>query len=244
MFKSKKRRIWSIIGIIVVIFLGFAIFRLAQHPVVRSYFVNWSNLDRITPKVYVDPKMSQADRDSLLNAINESRNRIASVYGDSLADPVIIAGQTMDVMEKFGGNAYNRVGRTYQTALGAYIIFGPDGIASVDVIAHEMAHAELTKRLGYKIVNNLPDWFDEGLALQVDERFTEEDWLARTDNRKNAPNLDTISTITHDDWLAYATAKHTVNIWLEEVGQPGLLNCVDSILQDGAKSNCYIYDNE
>ena len=77
MFTSKRRRIWRIIGIMFVIFLGFAIYRLAQHPVVRSYFVRWSNLNRIAPKVYVDPKMSQADRDSLLNAIDESRNRIA-----------------------------------------------------------------------------------------------------------------------------------------------------------------------
>ena len=148
----------------------------------------------------------------------------------------------MDVMEKFGGNVYNRVGRTYQTPLGAYVIFGPDGIKSVDVIAHEIAHAELAKRLGYKAVNKLPDWFDEGLALQVDNRFTEEDWLARTNNEKTAPRLDEIITITHDDWLAYATAKHEVGRWLDTVGQQGLLTCIDLILQYGDISNCSIYD--
>lgn len=240
--KIKKKTLWLIIGIVIASLFGYAGFRLAQHPVMRSYFVRWSSLDRIAPKVFVDSGMDHADREFLLTSIEESQNRISALYGDYQADPTIIAGHTMDVMMTFGGNTYNRAGRTYQTLLGAYIILGPNGISSVDIIAHEIAHADLAARLGNKAVNNLPDWFDEGLVLQVDERFTEEDWLARTNNGETAPSLDEITTIAHDDWLAYATAKHIVNNWLNTVGQKGLLECIDSILQDGDISNCSLYD--
>lgn len=240
--KIKKKTLWLIIGIVIASLFGYAVYHLAQHPVVRSYCVRWSSLDRIAPNVFVDPGMVQTDRDFLLSAIEEGKDRISRLYGDCQAEPIIIAGHTMDVMVKFGGNNYSRAGRAYQTVLGAYIILGPNGISSVDIIAHEIAHADLAARLGNKAANNLPDWFAEGLVLQMDERFTEEDWLARTNNGETAPSLDDITSITHDDWLAYATAKHIISDWLSNVGQEGLLECIDSILQDGDISNCSLYD--
>lgn len=101
----------------------------------------------------------------------------------------------------------------------------------MDVVAHEMAHAELAHRIGYRRANQLPDWFEEGLALQVDERYTEAEWLARTSDGATAPDLDEIGIIRHDDWIGYATAKHEVSRWMGAVGQEGYLKFLQAVRQ-------------
>jgi hypothetical protein len=237
--KKSKKTIRLAAGIIILLIVAIGVYRLSKHPVMRCYLVSWSNLDQIEENVFVDPGMNESDREFLLSAVAEAEARITSLYGDFQANPTIIAGHTMDVMIEFGGNSYNRVGRTYLTALGQYIVFGPDGASNLDVIAHEIAHAELAQRIGYKSVNTLPDWFEEGLALQVDERFTEEDWLSKTSNGTTVPDLDEIGVIRHDDWLAYSTAKHEVSRWLELVGQQGLLEFLQKIQQGEDFSMAY-----
>ena len=52
----------------------------------------------------------------------ENRNFQAGTDADGIADPVIIAGHTMEVMKTYGGNSYNRAGRTYLTLLTTFII--------------------------------------------------------------------------------------------------------------------------
>lgn len=54
--------------------------------------------------------------------------------------------------------------------LPTLIVIGPEG-QNVDVIAHEIAHAEIRARVGLVVRElRLPTWFDEGLAMQVDRR--------------------------------------------------------------------------
>jgi aminopeptidase N len=56
------------------------------------------------------------------------------------------------------------------TPLTQYIFIGPKG-QNVDVIAHELMHAEMGVRVGYLADrHSLPIWFKEGFALQVDRR--------------------------------------------------------------------------
>jgi hypothetical protein len=230
--KLSQRTITRIAIWVLIIFAGAGIYRISGHPVVRCYLVAFSNLDEIASGVFVDAEMPDTDRESLLAAIAEAEERISHLFGEYQATPTIIAGQSMDVMKEYGGNSYNRVGRTYLTLLGSYIVLGPDGITDIDVIAHEMVHAELESRIGHSKVNHLPGWFEEGVAVQFDERFSEEDWQLRTSNGKYAPDVRKIGTIKHDDWLAYATAKHEVRHWLEEIGQDGFRLFLQSI-RDG-----------
>jgi hypothetical protein len=226
-----RRIIRPILGITILLILSIGFFWLSKHPVMRCYLVSWSDLDQITENVYVDPEMPEANREHLVAAVTEAKQRIAALFGDFQGDAVIIAGHTMSIMNEYGGNDYNQVGRSYLTALGTFIVLGPGGTLDMDVIAHEMAHAELAHRLGYRRANQLPDWFEEGLALQVDERYTEAEWLARTSNGATAPGLDEIGTIRHDDWLGYATAKHEVSRWMGVTGQEGLLKFLQAVRQ-------------
>jgi hypothetical protein len=145
----------------------------------------------------------------------------------------------MDVMKAYGGNTYNQAGRTYLTLVKAFIIFGPDGTSSIDIQSHELSHVELATRIGYRQRKMIPNWFDKGLALQFDNRYTEIEWQRRTENGRIAPELDEIGTIRHNDWLAYATAKHEVKRFLDIVGQEGLHELLLAIRKGDAFQEAY-----
>ena len=214
---------------ILFLLIGASSYKLASNELVHCYLVRWSTLENIGPNLYVDPDMPDSQRQLLLSSINTSKKRISTLYGGFTATPIIIAGYTMEVMEFYGGNSYNRAGRTHITPVATFIILGPDGVVSVDVLAHELAHAEFTERIGYWNRNKFPNWLDEGLAVQFDCRYSDVEWRAMTDNGRLAPDLDQIGTIKHDDWLGYATAKHEVRRWLDVVGQEGFLELLQSI---------------
>ena len=110
------KRTQSVIGIllalVVVALIGAVLFELMPDGIARCYLVSVSDLDTIAPDVYVDPDMPESQRQALLSSLADGKERITSLYGEYAAGPVIIAGHTMDVMQTYGGNAYNRAGRT------------------------------------------------------------------------------------------------------------------------------------
>jgi hypothetical protein len=173
--------------------------------------------------------MPDSQRQGLLSSLVEAQEEIATLYGTYRAKPVIIAGHTMEIMQAYGGNAYNRAGRAYLTPITTFIVLGPEGVLSVDILSHELAHAEFSARIGHGRRDRVPNWFDEGLAVQFDGRYSETAWRTRTDNGRTAPDLDQIGTIRHNDWLGYATAKHEVRRWLDAVGPEGFRALLQSI---------------
>jgi len=201
----------------------------AVPAVARCYVVRWSALDNIAPNFYVDPDMPESQRQLLLSSLPDAKARVAMLYGEYTADPVIIAGHTMDVMKTYGGNSYNWSGRACLTPVTNFVILGPNGIRSLDILAHELAHVELSVRIGHQNRDEIPNWFDEGLAVQFDDRYSEAEWRTRTDNGELAPDVDQMDIIKYDDWLEYATAKHEVRRWLDIVGQEGFLELLEAI---------------
>jgi len=216
------KKVVLVLGLGLLLSICAVSYRLVPRQVIRCYLVRWSDLDRVAPNLYVDPAMPDSQRQILLSSLADAKARIATLYGEYSANPVIIAGHTMEVMRDYGGNSYNRAGRTYLTFAAAFILLGPNGILSNDVVSHELAHAEFSARIGHWNRSEIPNWFDEGLAVQFDDRYSEAEWRTRTDNGRTAPNLDQLGIIQHNDWLAYATAKHEVRRWLDAVGQEGL----------------------
>jgi hypothetical protein len=235
-----SRGFWAILLATVVLILGgAALYVLASTAVGRCYLVSWSGLDQIAPNLYVDPDMPEAQRQSLLSRLADSEKQVASLYGSYTARPTVIAGHTMAVMDDYGGNLYNRAGRTYLTLASAFIVLGPDGVRSEDVLSHELAHAELLARIGYWSRGEIPNWFDEGLAVQFDNRYRFAEWAVEADDGRAAYDLDQLGVIKHDDWLAYAGAKQEVNRWLATVGQAGLLALLQAIQSGEAFQPAY-----
>ena len=194
MMTRKRILRWLLLGVVAV-FLTMTFMGLMAPNVVRAYMVRWSNLTQVAPKVYVDPNMTPAMQIGFMDALERAKGRVAGLYGEYTANPTIVAGQDMQVMKDYGGNSYNRAGRTLSTAVETFIILGPYGIRKVDILAHELAHAEFFKRLGYRNRNQVPNWFDEGLAVQVDDRVSLEQWRWSTDDGRTAPELSQIGII-------------------------------------------------
>lgn len=127
--------------------------------------------------------------DELLSA---AHSQLAEQYYSISSDPIIAC-----LHEPTLGLTVN-YGRTdFAFGLPSVILIGPKG-TNTDVIAHEWSHAELEERVGflYRFLN-IPTWFDEGLAMQVDHRadFGTEA-LSRSNSRSDVqiPALEVMNT--------------------------------------------------
>jgi hypothetical protein len=70
----------------------------------------------------------------------------------------------------FGWFKLNPYGSTHFVGPLACVFIGTEG-RNVDVVSHELLHAEIFERIGTWVrMTQLPTWFDEGLAMQVDTR--------------------------------------------------------------------------
>jgi hypothetical protein len=237
--KSSKRVKKILLASALLLFVGVVFSKLASYEIIRCYLVGWSDLDNMAPNLYVDPNMPEPQRQILLSSLADAKERVAMLYGEYTATPVIIAGHTMEVMKIYGGNSYNRAGRASLTPIASFIILGPDGIRSLDVLSHELAHVEFSARIGYWNRDEVPNWFDEGLAVQFDDRYSEAEWQTKTDNGRTAPDLDQMGVIMYDDRLGYLTAKHEVRRWLDAVGQEGFWALLQSIKSGGEFQETY-----
>lgn len=140
----------------------------------------------------------------------------------------------------------------------SYIVLNADGL-NTDVVAHELCHAELFERLGWwTTTRQIPQWFNEGLALMVDYRFVAstdslqryqdyaEECLYLSRGGQFEPSLEEISTMRgffkHDDayvMLAYMTAGREVSRWLSKVGKTKVAELTHQIKQGNSFAKTY-----
>lgn len=120
--------------------------------------------------------------------------------------------------------SYNSFGSTDFLPGRTCIVLGPDG-RNVDVFAHELVHAEIADRLGFWTRwRQLPVWFDEGAAMQVDYRsaFNPRGSVSDADRRKIRKRISSASffAVSPDQLTVhYATAKQVVAEWLSQTGK-------------------------
>ena len=119
-----------------------------------------------------------------------------------------------------------------------YYICISDEYLELDILAHEITHAELHTRLSAEAQKRIPTWFDEGIALQNDyrEKYSEAQWITQTDNGKNAVALEDMDTPAEfyagkaeDRRFRYLNAKHELDVWMTTHGQHGLLELLDRL---------------
>lgn len=217
--------------LVLLFFLGalllILLFRLLSpglyHSVMsRSDLVHWGE------QVYVNPKYPLTSKDFLVSEIEEAKQRVVALFGSMQSSPVLIIAEDELTMQKYGRSG-TKSGLTHFSPFGTYIVVGEEG-ANVDVIAHELCHAELAARLGWLVrYRKLPTWFDEGLAMQLDGRFPswQHEWRFYTLEGKLEPPKDYLKESTvffsGDVNLHYIIARKWVDDWFKVVGQEGLL---------------------
>jgi hypothetical protein len=169
-----------------------------------------------------------ADRRGAAKAtVEAARARVRAFYGDLQSTPRVLICATESCYSPLGG------GSRGVTLLDRALILSPRGADTV-IAAHELAHAELHRRIGLAATlgRSVPQWFDEGLAVVVSD-----------DPRSLAPGPDRCRAEPGGDlpaaraaWIEtaasaglYARAACRVSRWLDaHGGAAGVLSLVSS----------------
>lgn len=237
-------RIWLLFVLLLLLAAG--IYALLRPGYFRCLNISRENMHMIAPNVYVTPQMPAAMRDSLLLHLERAKRRIVDFFDSQQANPLIIAGHDLQAIRYFG-TAQARVGVTHLAVTGAYIVLEPEGI-NTDVLAHELCHAELMARVGWRNRTfKVPAWFDEGLAMLLDRRFpdAEAEWQILTQNGKYAPSLEELTTNRrffgnpHHTYLNYLTARREVARWYATRRREGLLALCKCLSEGKDFEQCY-----
>ena len=239
-------------------FLGFyLVFFLLYPQATRCTLIYVSNFDRIQSSVYVSPGTSAEERDSLNILLAKSDERINEFWNGKESNPTIIYCHDEELYKKYGSET-DSPANIFGTPIGSYIVIGPLGL-NLDVVSHEASHAELSKRLGWLTMEwKIPTWFNEGLALMVDYRFTNPDtqfrhedyrkeWYRKTGFGANKVELREISSVngffngeSEDIYLAYLTSGMEVSRWLQRVGQKGLMQFINQVNDGDGFGKAYL----
>lgn len=161
----KYLKIFTILAVIILL-----IFTWTFPQFFRCLFVAYDDFDEIKPKIFVEKGISTKQKDMLIKDIALAKKRIESFWGKQEGIAKIIFCKNAETYKKYCQSSEG-AGCSIGTPLGSWIILNTDGL-NTDVIAHEMCHDELMTRLGWwKTKKLIPTWFDEGLALMLDQRF-------------------------------------------------------------------------
>ncbi len=175
-----------------------------------------------------------ADEATWMQLTRDARARIAATFGEPTARPVLVY---FDGADGFGPFRLNAFGSTNFVGPRACVFIGPKG-QSVDVVAHELMHAELHARVGtWQRWTQVPAWFDEGVAMQVDWRPRYALPAAAYAARTEVMQLTTADEFfSPDDQVLtrnYARARAVVSEWLEGVGNGSLFDRLDALQNGG-----------
>jgi hypothetical protein len=187
---------------------------LALPGPVACLFIEAADLRPIPDSLFTD-NTSEVDQQRYLLLARDARSRIESTFG-----PVDVFFSHPSGFGPFELNAY---GGTHFIGSRACVMIGPKG-QNVDVVAHELMHAEIHHRVGYlKRFLQLPTWFDEGVAMQLDYRQRFSLSPRNESNADHVRGLTTFSSFFSGDEQAvvrnYAAAKQVVASWLSRVGR-------------------------
>jgi hypothetical protein len=135
--------------------------------IIRCMTIKYAHFTEFSEKVYIDNNITKSEQRRIVSLVNQAKDRIIQKTGSIVSEPVIIITDSSTAIQDFGANTH---GVTFILPWEQYVVIGTKG-QEIDIIAHELLHAEIVERLGY--LNRqlkLPVWLDEGIAMQVDYR--------------------------------------------------------------------------
>ncbi|NKB33918.1 MAG: hypothetical protein GKR91_12540 [Pseudomonadales bacterium] len=238
MDKSKRMKIGFSFSLLVAGTLAFY-----QSHVIASVAIDIFDYQEISAGLYVDPLFTAEEQAQIASNTVAARNRIASFYGDLTATPILIVSSSDERSAKFFRGPLDP-GRTYNLPWNQYIPIAPAG-NNIDVLAHELVHAETYHRLGF--LNSLkspPMWFIEGVAMQVDFRESRaRSYISQGHVLPPVSSLETANQfMSGDRALNYAAAKVEISTWLSSGGYMGLFEFLAKI-RNGADFYELFYAN-
>ena len=235
----------GLVSLLIALPLGFL---LLYPTLVRCLFISFStdfqSIQKGDDYIYVSQVSPIHEQQQVLVNDKIASNRIKAFWGNKQGRATLIYCHTEAQYADYcgGADSESSAGCSLGTPWGAsFLVLGPEG-NNPDVIAHERCHDELLARVGWWRTNrHIPQWFNEGLALMVDYRFTNpqadpkqrardfhDEWEYRAYGRQMALSLDELGTMRgffggdyHHVMLAYYTGAAEVSRWLAKAGKGG-----------------------
>ena len=244
LMRVKRRNIFLVIGIVLflmaaaVYFFQFNLYGYLMTVPYNSVFTE------IADHVYIN-RNNAWDHQEILALVEQAKGRVGAFFGDLrfLDETIIIICDDKQLIQKLGAD---HATVTISFPSEKHYICVSDEYLELDILAHEITHAELYARLTAKAQGKIPTWFDEGLALQNDyrERYSEEQWAAQTGNGTNVIALEDMDTPSEfyageveDRRFRYLNAKHELDVWIAAHGQQGLLELIENLNNNEADFN-------
>ena len=190
-------------------YIGF-VFLLAMLYVSFSPLVSVARLYWLDGKVYTqftheNKELSNNEQQEYNTIVQQAKQKVAHFFGSLVSSPTILFCSTEESFQNICHQPEG-AGCSLGTPFGSWIILHKDN-ANADVVAHELAHIELMQQVGWwRAKTKIPTWLDEGIALQVDNRFVrsedsvqryidfKQERLFTTYGGRSSKSLDDLST--------------------------------------------------
>ena len=240
--KRPWRWVWRTAGIaVVLIFLSLASVPMWAPSVAAAVCPSCYGMQPIAENVYVNAATPETQRSALLALMSEAEAPVAAFFGPlSRRRTVLLCND--ELCEKRLGGLLEGTGRVrafaYDAAGYPVLRFSPRGL-SATIIAHELTHVEVHKRIGFvnHMIGRLPAWFDEGLAVLIsdDHRYIKP---GNTAAERCRPAPVGALPVTPFAWGAalgkspwvYTSAVCQVMLWMESNGgKDGVLAAIAGV---------------
>ena len=224
--RAKKKRVLLVITLLLILAaVVVAMFQFTQSGYLTTVPYR-SAFTEIASHVYINRNYA-GDQQELFEMIEQAKDRVRTFFGDvRFQDETIFIICDDDKLTRKLGEDHGTVILYFPSE--TYYICISDEYLELDILAHEITHAELHTRLSAEAQKRIPTWFDEGIALQNDyrEKYSEAQWITQTDNGKNAVALEDMDTPSEfyageaeDRRFRYLNAKHELDVWMISHGQ-------------------------
>ena len=169
--------------------------------------------------LYYRESLDEVTKSKLKMLLVDAQARNEAFWGSLKANTKVIYCHTEEDYMKFG-LPFMTPG-VARTKLGSYVVLSPQGL-NVDVLAHELSHTEFNERIGFFNQFKIPAWFNEGLAMQVDNRslYSTESLRVHSNNYADVPEVRQLNSFnefasgTPDQvQLNFMTARYEVGLW-------------------------------
>jgi hypothetical protein len=210
---------------------------VAQPQATACVLINYRGLDEVAPGILASSDVTTGERLDFVRLHTAATLRIANTFGATRASPVIVRGSTEALRHLFPGSS--PYATTIYVPYRSCVVVGPRG-HDVDILAHEGLHAEMHYRVGHwQRLTQIPTWFDEGVAMQVDyrDRYIWSQQSGAVDSgsvKRWTSRAQFFSGNDAELTRHYAMAKEEVRLWLQKLGHSNLYDFLERIrLGDG-----------
>ncbi len=224
----KRRLGWIAGGVVLLLGLIAGGLAVAYPAVAATSCPACYRLESLGDGLYAERGLTAVQKDQLIGLAAEAKGRVEAFYGGRTADPRLLACVTDGCYQRIGGG-----GEKGMAVLNRAVMLSPRGLDAV-IASHEMSHVELHHRLDGEV----PQWFDEGLAVVVSDDLRYLGPATAAERCRASPAPGETLPVTLTGWLdaasadeqVYAKAACRVSRWLEDGGgRTGVLKLIDRL---------------